>query len=280
MTRWKGPILLAAGGLACLALWLASGAPNEDPMPRSESRTYQAEGRRMHYVSAGDRSHPLVLLVHGSPGDWTAFEEYLDHVELLQEAWMLAVDRPGFGSSGFGRPEPSLEVQARLLRPLLEKADARGAVLVGHSLGGSVIARMAMDFPARVAGLLLVAPAIDPQLEKLRWYNRLASLSAVRLLLPRALDTSNLEILPLRSELEKMLPLWPRVEAPTIVIHGSKDRLVPAANADFAGRALVNAPVDVRRVHDAGHFILWERPDLVVQAILELVRGAGDAPTP
>lgn len=280
MTRTNGPILLAAGGLACLALWLTSRASNEDPMPRSDSSTYLAEGRRMHYVSAGDRANPMVLLVHGSPGDWSAFEEYLDHVELLKEAWMLAVDRPGFGKSSFGRPEPSLEAQARLLEPLLAKADARGAVLVGHSLGASVIARMAMDFPARVAGLLLVAPAIDPELEKLRWYNRLASLSAVRLLLPRALDTSNLEILPLRSELEKMLPLWPRVEAPTIVIHGSKDRLVPAANADFAGRVLVNAPVDVRRVQDAGHFILWERPDRVVQAILKLVRGAGRAPTP
>ncbi len=275
--------------VALLALLIAAAGSRGDdeevtPMRRLSagmtSGHYQTQGRTIHYVESGDAQNPLVLFVHGSPGDWSAFDSYLVEAELLRRFHMISVDRPGFGSSGFGHYVTSLREQAALLSPLLERAGSAGALLVGHSLGGSVIARMAMDYPLRVAGLLLVAPAIDPALEELRWYNRLASLSMVRLILPQALDASNQEILPLKAELEKMLPLWSQVQIPTIVIQGLQDRLVSPGNADFAEKVLGNAPLRVERVTSAGHFILWERPNLIKRTLLELAAAADQMARP
>ncbi len=265
-------LTLSAGG--------CSDAPSEtvrvqtgfDLQERPAVNSYTLGERTITFARSGNPTGPLVLFVHGSPGDWRAFEHYLSDPGLQRRAQLVSVDRPGFGGSGFGDPEPSLERQAALLRPLLDYfGGGRPAILVGHSLGGSVIARMAMDFSAQVGALVLVAPALDPEQEELRWYNRLASLAPVRLLLPKSLDISNLEILPLRAELTKMLPFWKVVTADVIVIQGAKDRLVSPENADFAKRVLRNASVTVERIADIGHFIPWERPELIRNALVQLL---------
>jgi pimeloyl-ACP methyl ester carboxylesterase len=79
---------------------------------------------------------------------------------------------------------------------------------------------------------------------------------------------SNQEILPLKGELEKMLPLWATIRVPVIVIQGEDDPLVPAGNASFAKRMLVNAPVTIQMIPRMNHFIPWSRPDLIRDAIL------------
>jgi pimeloyl-ACP methyl ester carboxylesterase len=86
--------------------------------------------------------------------------------------------------------------------------------------------------------------------------------------LPTELDVSNQEILPLKGELEKMLPLWATIRVPVIVIQGEDDPLVPAGNASFAKRMLVNAPVTIQMIPRMNHFIPWSRPDLIRDAIL------------
>ncbi len=243
-----------------------------DLQERASVNSYTVGDRTITFARSGTPTGPLILFVHGSPGDWRAFEHFLSDPGLRRRAQMVSVDRPGFGGSGFGEPEPSLERQAALLQPLLDYfGGGRPAILVGHSLGGSVIARMAMDFGAKIGALVLVAPALDPDREELRWYNRLASLAPVRLLLPKSLDISNLEILPLRAELTKMLPLWDKVTADVIVIQGAKDRLVSPENADFAQKVLRNAHVTVERISDIGHFIPWERPNLIRNALIQLL---------
>jgi pimeloyl-ACP methyl ester carboxylesterase len=64
-------------------------------------------------------------------------------------------------------PEQSLRMQSACLAPLLRLGkSAKKPILVGHSLGGPVAARLAMDYPDEVGGLILVAPSIDPELEK------------------------------------------------------------------------------------------------------------------
>ncbi|MDJ0836769.1 MAG: alpha/beta hydrolase [Acidobacteriota bacterium] len=230
--------------------------------------TYQNGERSMHYVAVGDESKPLVLFVHGSPGSWDAFVRYMGNDNLLARARMASVDRPGFGKSGRNIPETSMERQAAdIAKILTEDKTGRGAILVGHSLGGPVIARMAMDFPEKVAGLILVAPSIDPELEEVKWYQVPAEWWIFSWMIPKVLLTTNREILPLKAELQKMLPLWRNLRMPVTVIQGGKDRLVPKENADFAEKMLVNAPVDMVRIADMNHFVPWNRPDLIEAAI-------------
>jgi pimeloyl-ACP methyl ester carboxylesterase len=117
---------------------------------------------------------------------------------------------------------------------------------------------------------VLVSPSIDPALEKPRWYNRVASWPLIRWEIPTKLALANEELMPLEGELSKMLPLWQRVQVPVIVIQGQKDRLVSPASADFAEREL-GRRAKIIRVPDAGHFILWQQPSIIGDAVLSLL---------
>lgn len=240
----------------------------------------RAEGR-LHYVAAGQPApaQARLLFVHGSPGTWDAWQGFLADPALRRAARLLAVDRPGFGGSARGRAVPSLTAQAAALAAVLE-ADGPGpaAIVVGHSLGGPIAVRLAMDRPDLVGGLLLVAPSIDPAEERHRWYNIAGATMIVQWFLPIDWTVSNRELWPLRQELTAMLPLWAGVQCPTIVVQGMLDDLVPAANADFAERQLSPGTVRIDRYPDENHFILWKRPEAVRQPLLELLSGAGPKP--
>lgn len=232
---------------------------------------YDAGGRIIHYVSAGQRDGPLIVLIHGTPGSWHAYADLMTDDLLLSKAYLVAVDRPGFGKSGKGQIVTSLEQQAAFLLPIIEhESPGRRAILVGHSLGAPIAVRLAMDHPRLVSGLLLVAPSLDPDLEKPRWYNNLAASAPVKWVVPRELALANQEIMPLAQELAEMLPLWSNVQSPVIVVQGQKDELVSPANADFAQRMLKDRATVVR-VADQGHFILWNRPRLIRNQILALL---------
>ena len=73
-----------------------------------------------------------------------------------------------------------------------------------------------------------------------------------------------------------MLPLWKEVKCPVIVIQGKKDVFVPAENADFAKKMLVNAPVEFMLVEDMNHFVPWSHPYLIHDAILKMMQSIQD----
>lgn len=235
--------------------------------------SYNLDKQSIHYAIAGDTSKPLVLFVHGSPGSLSAFIDFIADSMLSKHALLATVDRPGFGHSNFGKAEYSLQQQARLLKPIIEKYSTnKPVILVGHSLGGPVIARIAMDYPHLVDGLVLVAASIDPSLEpNEKWFRAPLSTPFLRWILPRSFRASNDEIYRLKNELEDMVPLWDKITCQVIVIQGEKDSLVPARNADFAKNMLVNAPVTLSLHKEANHFIPWNKPELIRQAILELL---------
>lgn len=217
---------------------------------------------------------PLVVLVHGSPGSADAYLSYLADTALSRAACLISMDRPGFGyTSGFGKPEGSLERQAAALEALMRAlAPGRKAILVGHSLGGPVIARFAMDHPGLVAGLVIVAGSIDPDLEEHPWWQGAVDKPPLCWLTPKSLWASNREIKLLETELREMLPRWPEISCPVTVVHAENDRLVPFANVAFAREHLANSSAFRAITPDKGdHFILWSRQALIRQAILDLL---------
>lgn len=231
--------------------------------------TIEVGGRRIHYARIGADTLPTVLFIHGSPGSWDAFISFFTDSSLYGRAQLVALDRPGFGKSDLGQPERSLRAQAAAIAPLLRLShSSQKPILVGHSMGGPVAVRVAMDYPGEVGGLVLVAPSISPELEKKEWYRSVGNVFPVRQWLPTEFDVSNQEILPLRTELEQMMPLWSTIRVPVIVLQGDKDPLVPPGNAAFAKKMLVNAPVTIQMIPDMNHFIPWSRPDLIHDAIL------------
>jgi pimeloyl-ACP methyl ester carboxylesterase len=225
--------------------------------------------RHIRYISSGLQDKPLLFFVHGAPGSLDVFAEYLADSDLLRHFCMVSVDRPGFGYSGFGRSVVSLAEQSAMLRPLLGlSSHPARPVLVGHSYGGSIIARMAMDFPERAGALLMLAPALDPALEKVYWFSYPADWKVFRCLLPKVWQVTNDEKLAHRAELEEMLPLWEKIAVPLTVIQGLKDKIVDPGNAVFAEKQIKRREVKIMYHPRLNHMIPWDGKGLVKKAIL------------
>ena len=226
--------------------------------------------RIIHYAEIGSDSLPLVVFVHGSPGSWTAFIDFFKDSSLYNHAKLFAVDRLGFGKSGLGKEESSIQKQAHSIAEIIKAQEKNTkAILVGHSFGGPVVARLAMDNPEKAGALVLVAGSIDPALEKKEWFRPLLGSLPIRYILPLDVDVSNREISSLKGELIQMQELWSTIHCPVTVIQGEKDDLVPPGNAAFAKRMLLNAPVKMEMIPGMNHFIPWRRPDLIKKAVLE-----------
>ncbi len=229
------------------------------------------EDRNIHFAFTNQGKELLVTFIHGSPGSWNAFIDFFKADSLLKNADILSIDRPGFGASGYGYAESSLEKQAFQINEVLNQFSQKNILLIGHSLGGPVVARMAMDNPDAYKGIILVAPSIDPEMEKEEWYRKVIDTKLGALLTPKEFEVSNDEILTLQKELELMIPLWDQIKIPTIVIQGTDDSLVPKENADFAKRVLPDSLLEVNLLEGANHFIPWSHPQEIIKAINKLV---------
>jgi pimeloyl-ACP methyl ester carboxylesterase len=226
--------------------------------------------RNMHYAFVDQGKETMVAFVHGSPGSWNAFIDFFKTDSLLKNYDMVSVDRPGFGGSGYGVAEPSMEVQAYQINEALKQFEGKEIILIGHSLGGPIIARMAMDYPNAYKALILVAPSIDPSLEDEEWYRSIISTNVGAFFTPKEFEVSNAEILPLKKELKEMLPLWAQIKIPTILIQGTEDSLVPKENAAFAKQMLSDSLLEINLLEDVNHFIPWSHPEEIVNAIRQL----------
>jgi pimeloyl-ACP methyl ester carboxylesterase len=277
--RWIVFSLIASSTVifhSCMSFRMSSSEVDEFFEKKHATATqhsYKVGFRELHYVKAGDSSKPLVLFLHGSPGSLSAFIHFLADSALLPQALLITADRPGFGYSNFGNGEPSLKVQSDILKPILDNYKMnRPVILVGHSLAGALIVYMAARFPDLVDGIIIVAGSVDPELEPNEtWFRAPLATPFLSWILPSSFRASNEEIYQLKPELEKMLPLWKQVQCPVIVIQGKKDELVPAENADFAKKMLVNAPVELVMVDDMNHFVPWSHPYLITEAILRML---------
>lgn len=230
----------------------------------------------MRVLSAGDCEGVQALLIHGTPGNASGWSRMLSAPP--SGVLLVAPDRPGFGASEPRHALPSLRDQAASLVPMLERSQAP-SVLIGHSLGAPIACMAAAMWPELVAGLLLVSGAMDPCLERVRWYNW--ACRGAGPIVSRSLRNANREIWDLRSELEALQPLLGTIRCPVSLVHGTRDRLAPIANADYAARFLVDAK-SVRRVDlpGVGHFVPWQRQAVVVEELVHLTRYCSEQTRP
>jgi len=232
------------------------------------------DGRNVHYTEIGNDSLPLVVLLHGSPASSFIWMGFLKDSLLLRNAKLLVVDRLGYGYSGLGKPETSIQKQAEAIMPLLHEKIKQHSelILVGSSYGATVAARLAMDCPDCIDGLLLQAGSTKPGAETIYSISYPATHWSLRWMIPAALTMANLEKLSHKAELEKMRPLWQNIKVPVTILHGADDKLIWPENASFTKEQLVNAPwVELNFVPKRGHNLTWKSKELVCQKIVALL---------
>jgi len=253
---------------------------------------------RQAYAYTGARAfapgaHTLVF-VHGGGLDhtvWLLQTRYLAH----HGHGVLAPDLPGHGRSG-GEPLSGIVEMADWVSRFMDAADVETATLIGHSMGSLVALETAARHPERAAGLIMLGgsvpmPVADALLHAAEandhrafdmvnvWgHGSRAQLGgnpspgmwmmggAIRLLersRPGVLHND----LSACNRYDHGLDAAAGLTCPAHVVLGAEDRMTPAKSARALIRALPR--VRVSTLEDCGHMMLAEKPDEVLDAILD-----------
>ncbi len=115
----------------------------------------RVQGRWMNVVDMG--SGEPVIFIHGLSGCW---QNWLEQLPIFaRDHRVIGVDLPGFGQSEMPAEEISMSGYADAIDDLMNELDIDSARIVGNSMGGFIGAELAIQHPARVERLVLVAAA-------------------------------------------------------------------------------------------------------------------------
>lgn len=154
-------VAMVVGALAlvvvALVLFTAWTARRVDAALPPLGRFVEVDGARIHYVDRGRGDTPL-LLIHGLGGHVRHFTYALAE-RLADEYRVVIIDRPGSGHSTRGPGAGAGPwAQAKIVAAVIRALRLERPIIVGHSLGGAVALATAIEHPAQVAALVLIAP--------------------------------------------------------------------------------------------------------------------------
>jgi pimeloyl-ACP methyl ester carboxylesterase len=257
------------------------------------------DGRRAFAATGGrpfDPERPTVLFIHGAEIDhtvWALQTRYFAH----HGRSVLAVDLPCHGRSD-GQLLRSVGTMASWIVRLLDAAGVRSAALVGHSMGALIALEAAATAPARVRALALLGVAermpvhrdlqaaaddnrrLAPELVSSWAHGRsghmggnpapgLWMMGGSLQLLERAPAGALAADLAACNAYDGALAGAGRVACPTLLLLGALDRMTPPAKAKPLADAINAARTII--LPAAGHMLMSERPDAVIDALREIV---------
>lgn len=289
------------GAAALLTLWLYTPDRDRSALEvryaarRADLR--EIDGTPLHVRDTGPRTAPVLVLLHGLGSHLQTWDHWV--VALERSYRVVRFDFPGHGLSG---PDPSGDYRdPRTMRLLLALFDTLGidkATLVGNSMGGRIAWSFAAAHPARVERLVLAAPDgfASPGFAYDKPAEVPAVLGAMRYVLPRALLRLNLEpayadpraltdsmttryhdlmLAPgnrgaLLARMQQTMLTDPRpqlrtITAPTLLLWGEADAMIPVANAQDYLKAMPNARLVT--IPEVGHLVFEEAPTRSLNAL-------------
>lgn len=247
-----------------------------DTVSVAEVGFLEGKDRKIRYVQLGaDSTKPLLVFIHGSPSSTAFWVKMMQDSTLQDRANLLAIDRPGYGGSGLGQALISVKKQARYVADVIRDrrmGPDQPVILHGSSYGGTVSARIAMDYPDMIDGLLLQSASTAPREEYTYWITHPTSYWPLNKLIPPALNTANNEKLNHQAQLEEMAEYWGRINASTVVLHGTDDWLIYPPNAYYSCDMLVNAePLVHHMVENGEHDLIYRTPKLLKRYLNQLL---------
>ena len=287
-----GLALLASLGGAGWWLWTpdAERAALEARYAAPPSSFVTLDGVRLHVRDTGPRDGPPVLLLHGFGSSLHTWDQWAALLEADRR--VIRLDLPGFGLTGADPTGDYSDLRAvALLDGLLDRLDVARADVIGSSMGGRIAWRFAAERPARVRKLVLMAP--DGFASAGFTYDRPAGVPLLMRALPYTLpmpllrggvapayaDAASLTESALERYRDMMIapgvrqaildrmathvlvppePFLRRIAAPTLLLWGEADRMVPAAHAADYARELPDSRTVV--LPGLGHVPMEEDP--------------------
>jgi pimeloyl-ACP methyl ester carboxylesterase len=233
--------------------------------------TKQINDFPLHYAQTGSDTLPTLLFVHGTPGSWDAFASYLRNKELLRHYRIISIDRPGFGYSDFGNAM-NLTEQTTIISTWMDSINNnKPVILIGHSMGGPLIIKLAAARPQYTKALVILAGSQDPAAEKPEKWRPVLFKTPLNYLVPGAMRPSNEELWYLKKDLVEMQPEYEKITCPVYILHGNKDMLVPYSNVAYTQKMLTKTDsVFVTTFEKENHFIVWTREKEIVELLMRL----------
>jgi 4,5:9,10-diseco-3-hydroxy-5,9,17-trioxoandrosta-1(10),2-diene-4-oate hydrolase len=192
-----------------------------------QSSWTDVEGLRIHYLKAG-RNSPVILL-HGWAND---AQEWKFNMESLSQFHQVYVpDMVGYGQSDKPEAEYKISFFVNFLNNFMKALKLEHTSLIGHSLGGGIALDFAVSFPSKVDKLILVdGPAIE---EKTTFWCKIVPLLTLWKALKEQKAYSYLvkHMKGLKKEQAAFIDMLSRVNSPTLILWGKKDRYLPLLNA-------------------------------------------------
>ena len=292
--RFVPVTLLLAVGLIGAAISLYTPDKPRDALEAKyagpPSEFLRVAGLRLHVRDTGPRIAPAVILLHGLGSSLQTWEPWAQ--SLAQRFRVIRFDLPGFGLTG---PDPTGDYSdARAIAVLAALMDALSvphASLIGNSMGGKLAWQFAARYPDRVDRLVLISPDgfASPGFE----YGRQAEVPMLAKLLPYTMPTwmlrmnlapaygdrsrltsdvvrryRDLMLAPgvrrallqrtAQVRLEPPEPLLRQIKAPTLLVWGERDALIPFSNAQDYLKAISNCRLV--SFADLGHVPQEEAP--------------------
>jgi pimeloyl-ACP methyl ester carboxylesterase len=292
--------------LAAVVVWVwtpdRSRAELEARYLEAPADMVEVMGLPLHVRDRGPRDASAVILLHGLGSSLQTWEPWAHG--LATEHRVILLDLPG---AGLSPPDPTGDYtdsrSLQLIIALMDQLDVARASVVGHSMGGRLAWRLAASHPERVDRLVLVAPDgfASPGFEYGRAPDVPAMLGLMEYALPRPLLRMNLapayadpatltDALTTRYQdlmlapgargamlarmrqtvLQDPVPLLARIQAPTLLVWGEQDAMIPIANADDYIRAMPRATLV--SLPGVGHLPHEEAPDRSLEPVLAFLR--------
>jgi pimeloyl-ACP methyl ester carboxylesterase len=233
-------------------------------------------GWPVHFEVAGE-GEPVVL-VHGLSGSTRWWSRNV--ADIAQRYRIYLVDLPGFGKMRRLRRRFVLAEAASWLSEWMDAVGLERAHFVGHSMGGYICLRLAARRPAAVDRLVLVAPAGVPTGRSMVGYigpllgaARYATPSFLPVLVRDALRMGPATLWRAATDLlaEDVREDLRRIEAPTLLVWGQRDPLVPPAVGDLLREEIHDSRLLVLK--RAAHVPMFDRPREFDAALLAFFAG-------
>ncbi len=220
------------------------------------------------YYEVHGEGQPLVII----PGLRSDVSEYQHIIELLAKHYMvIAADNRGAGRTDKPDMPYTIELMAHDTAALLKAIGIASAHILGISMGGRIAAALTLQQPQLVKSLILVSTFLKPRPRNTRedrWTNILA----------RAPSLQRREKYPQpyyafvrqrdASRTFNCMDRLPEIHAPTLILHGDRDKLAPYAFAQEVQAGIKNSKMVT---FSGGHLFAFFQPRQFTDAVLDFL---------
>ncbi|MGE9010155.1 alpha/beta fold hydrolase [Leptospira interrogans] len=170
-------VAIVVAALVILALVTQGGVWLTQRAHPAQGKMVEVAGATLHIVDIGprDSASPPIVMLHGASSNLEVMRQPVGD-RLAKSHRVILIDRPGHGwSTRANLADSTPQIQGRMIDEALAKLGIGRAILVVHSWAGALGARMALDYPERVAGMVMLAPVAYPWPGGVGRYNKIVA---------------------------------------------------------------------------------------------------------